>query len=318
MGNATLNASTPLTLVDRGACPLCKSEETSVYLDFPVVPVHRCSICQFMFSTKLMSQEEIERYYREDFGSDRHRSGQVVNATVNALVLNRLLSEGALGPVRSVLDVGTGYGYFLHELRSRFGLHGVGVELSRQEAEHARQTLGLEVINLALSTSGLSKASFDLVTSFEVVEHIADPGQFLRELLDFVRPGGWLLVMTDNFESRVAHDLGAAFPKWIPHSHISHFGTATFEGAMTAEGCSLVRRMSYTPWELVLKSVLHRLRGSQAVPEHTFDLAHTLETEMKGKYQYFNLRRLLNRFWARATLANNLEGALMYCLVQKH
>jgi SAM-dependent methyltransferase len=213
--------------------------------------------------------------------------------------------------------VGTGYGFFLDELRKCLKLDGVGVEVSAQEARYGCNELGLDVRNCPLSHTGLPKRSFDLVTSFEVIEHVSDPLAFVREMLEYVRPGGWLFTMTDNFESRVARSLSAAFPKWIPHSHISHFGPATLERALSANGCTLVRRASYTPWELLLKDLYYRVKRRVVEPQDAFDLQATLQTEMNGRYVLFNTRRLVNRFWARGTLANNLEGALMYALVHK-
>jgi SAM-dependent methyltransferase len=315
--NIARHTDVKFNLVDRGVCPLCRSDRASVHIGFIDIPVHRCNDCQFLFSGKLMRQEDLDRYYRDDFGSERHRRGQLVNATINARMLRALVPGDAFASVRSLLDVGTGYGFLLRELRDRYQLSGVGVELSAQESAYGRNTLGLDIRTGPLARADLPKASFDMVTSFEVIEHVTDPIQFLHEMLEYVRPGGWLLTMTDNFESRVARDLSAAFPKWIPHSHISHFAPATLERAMTANGCTLVRRGSYTPWELVLKDFYYRVKRLEVKPEDAFDLRETLQTEMNGRYVLFNTRRLVNRFWARATLANNLDGALMYCLAQK-
>jgi len=304
-------------LVDRGVCPLCGSAGSHVYMDFADIPVQRCSHCQFMYSAKLMAPDELSRYYSNDFGSERHRRGQIVNATTNAWVVRKLLSEGALSTPQSILDVGTGYGFFLREIGKLSVQRVVGVELSKQEASYGRDHLGLDIRNSPLSQAGFSAGNFDLVTAFEVIEHVRDPLQFLHEMLKLVRPGGWLLVMTDNFESDVTRSLGAAFPKWIPHSHISHFSPATLERAVAESGGSLVRRVSYTPWELILKTLKHRTIGRELSVQQAFNLKDTLETEMHGHYALFNTRRVLNRFWVRATLADNLNGALMYCLAQK-
>src|SRR4029453_13739408 len=104
--------------------------------------------------------------------------------------------------------------------------------------------------NSSLSESEVDKANFDIVTTFEVIEHIQDPRSFLSELIGYISPGGYLLVMTDNFESDIVRALGAGFPKWIPHSHISHFGSSVFERLISDAGMVVTRRLSYTPWEL--------------------------------------------------------------------
>ena len=69
-----------------------------------------------------------------------------------------------------------------------------------------------------------------------------------------------MIIMTDNFESRAAKSLGAKFPKWIPHSHISHFSPNTLQACIeSVKGLSVSRWLSYTPWEL--SAFLKRLKA---------------------------------------------------------
>jgi hypothetical protein len=125
------------------------------------------------------------------------------------------------------------------------------------------------------------------------------------------------VVMTDNFESKVVQRLGAGFPKWIPHTHISHFAPSTIERLIKRPDCRVVKRASYTPWELTLREFHYRARGIRVTPNKAFDLASTLQTEMSGSYRMFGMRRFINKMWAEATLSSNLDGALMFCLMRK-
>ena len=134
------------------------------------------------------------------------------------------------------------------------------------------------------------------------------------QLLSYVKPGGYLIVMTDNFESRVARELGPGFPKWIPHSHISHFGPETLERLFMDKGIEVVSRLSYTPWELLARLYYFKLRGVRQSPENTFNLSDVLTQEMHGHFRLFHLRRVVNLLWARLTAQPNLDGALMYLL----
>lgn len=300
-----------LQLEERGGCPLCGAGEHKTHLGFSVIPVVRCCSCGFLYSERLMADGALSEYYRGGFGSERHRQGQSINAKLNARVIERLLP---IAVIHSFLDVGAGYGYLLQHLFSGHNIRGVGVELSEQEARYGQTELGLDIRNGPLSASGLSPGSFDLVACFEVIEHIADPSSFLEELLSYVKPGGYLLVMTDNFESEVARKLGAGFPKWIPHSHISHFGPKTLERLFADKGVSIVGRFSYTPWELWARHYYFTLRGKKLTPETSFDLSGVLESEMAGRFRLFHLRRLINRAWVRLTARRDLDGALMYLL----
>ena len=78
-----------------------------------------------------------------------------------------------------LLDVGCGHGLLLDEARRR-GYDTVGLELSREAAEHAREALGLDVRELPLEgfsegTNGDSPGGFDVVVLADVLEHLDDP-----------------------------------------------------------------------------------------------------------------------------------------------
>ena len=305
-----------IRLIERTACPLCGCGVVDIHIPFPEIPVKRCSGCSFIFSSKLMPEDELNRYYAEDFGSVRHMQGQMVNATVNVWAFERLLGY-SVGTVRNLLDVGTGYGFFLKALRERLAIDVIGVEPSQREAKYGKEKLGLDIRNAMISQADIAKKHFDLVTAFEVIEHTADPRGFVEELTEYVKPGGYMLIMTDNFESKVAKDLGAGFPKWIPHSHISHFGPTTLERVMSDSGLVLTRRLSYTPWELMLRNWYYRSRRIKKDPSQAFNLSRILETEMKGTFALFRLRLILNRVLAQIQALDSLDGALMYLLARK-
>ena len=298
----------------RKKCPLCGSSQHEIHVPFPDIPVVRCCSCGFIFSARLMADNVLAEYYRKGFGSERHRKGQLINAKTNAWAIGRLLD---IDSVRSVLDVGAGYGFLLKELQDRFGVHATGVELSEKEVIYGLTHLHVDLRNCSLNSAGLEPASFDVVACFEVIEHIPKPTEFIDELLKYLKPDGQLLIMTDNFESKVAKDLGAGFPKWIPHSHISHFGPGSLERVLRDRGLEITARMSYTPWELSVRSFYYRLRGIHKTPQESFDLCQTLDSEMCGTFRLFLLRRLINTFWAKISMRNNLEGALMYVAARR-
>lgn len=304
-----------IILKEREGCPLCQSYEATVLIPFPEIPVVRCRNCGFIYSSKILTGQELTSYYENSFGSQRHLQGQVVNSTVNSMVLEKLIN---FSNVSNMLDVGTGYGFLLKELCNCYKLNATGIELSRQEAEYAKNILGLNVINSLLGNSGLTKDFYDLVTSFEVIEHIPYPIEFILELTEYVKLGGHLVIMTDNFESRMAKSLGAGFPKWIPHSHISHFLAATLKRTLEdTKKLELVKSVSYTPWEVLLRNAYYKIRGIRKAPSDVFNLASTLENEMQGTYKFFSIRKLFNKVWAKNTLSSKMDGDLMFFLCKR-
>jgi len=301
-------------LQNRGACPLCHSTARRVFLAFRDIPVVRCGACDFLYSSAVLPEESLKTFYSERYGGSRHMQGQRVNAQINFSAICRLLQTDRIG---HFLEVGSGYGFLLKLIRERLGATVAGVELSKEETRYAREELGVPTHCLSLGDAPLAQASFDVVACFEVIEHVPDPVSFLREMARFVRPGGALLVMTDNFECPLVRRLGADFPKWIPHQHVSHFGNATLRASLArVSGMRLEHELSYTPWELYARW-LTRLCKRETPADQAFDLKTELASEMTRSYKLFGLRRQVNQIWADLTFRTNLNGALMYLTARR-
>lgn len=314
----------------RGPCPLCSAGPEAgreVVQAFEPIALVRCGRCAMMFSDKVVPAEAQGRYYADTFGSEFHRRGQQINAAINVRALRRLPPLKQIG---SFLDVGTGYGYLLAELgagrlserlaRGGEGSAGaLGVEVSVQEIRFAREELGVEVKPGPLAAAGLAAESFDAAGCFEVIEHVERPVEFVAELARHVRPGGWVVVQTDNFAAEAVRRLGPRFPKWIPHSHISHFTPATLAKCIESVpggGLKVERCVSYTNWETKLRVL--RAGDSPAPPaRECFDLGRTLATEMRRGFRWYALRRAMSIAWFNATRRDDPEGAMMFMLARK-
>ncbi len=108
-----------------------------------------------------------------------------------------------------ILDVGCGTGYNL-TLLSRYG-RAQGVDMSREALEFCRRR-GVEQVTLhEADVLPFPDASFDLVTAFDVLEHIEDDRGALLEFGRVLRPGGYLLIYTPalpwlyNEHDRIVH-----------------------------------------------------------------------------------------------------------------
>lgn len=308
------NAS--VNLVTRYKCPLCHSSNLSDFIEFPEIPVLKCKDCGFKFSSKVLSEQDLQNYYEECFGSNRHLKGQIVNSKVNLIALEKLVD---LNEISSLLDIGTGYGFLLDKLSKRYSrIYASGIELSKEESSYACDVLHQNVVNSTLKLSDFPKEKFDLVTSFEVIEHIENPKEFVLEMAQYVKPGGYLLIMTDNFDSRMANSLGPAFPKWIPHSHISHFSSKTLPKVIESiDDLIPITIISYTPWEVLIRNIIYKLLGIKKSPAEVFDLRTVLENEMKSSYKLYGLRKFLNSLWAKYTFSEKTDGDLIYFLCHK-
>lgn len=300
----------------REACPLCdaSTQRAAVHIDFPDIPVLKCGACGFIYPAWTLTAEGLARYYREEFASDWHRQGQRLNSFVVAAVLARLID---LPRIRSFLDVGTGYGHLLQRLSARAGIECIGVEVSAREAAWGNSHLGVRIVNSTLTDCGLQRERWDVVACFEVIEHVPDPRAFVAELASFCRPGGMVVIGTDNFESAAVRRLGPRFPKWIPHSHISDFSPVTLRRCIeSVPGLKVERMLSVTPWETAARSLLSRFQKPRT-PGECFRLETERGREMSRTYRFWPLRLALARAWYALANRRDGEGSMMFLAARK-
>lgn len=120
---------------------------------------------------------------------------QFGNAEAN---LRFLEAAGALTPDVDALEIGTGTGGMLHALLAR-GLRVRGVEINPALIAESRKWFGeLPVQTVSGVALPFPDASFDLVLSFDVFEHIRDSDAHLREVSRVLRPSGRYLVQTPS------------------------------------------------------------------------------------------------------------------------
>jgi 2-polyprenyl-3-methyl-5-hydroxy-6-metoxy-1,4-benzoquinol methylase len=126
----------------------------------------------------------------------------------------------ALLPVASYLDAGCGDGRFVAALRSLGPLPArvVGVDIADSILATARRGtaaagIDAELVRGNLERLPLGDAEFDLVVSVQVLEHLLSPEQGVRELARVLRPGGTLLLSTDNSRRVLTNVLNG--PRWF-------------------------------------------------------------------------------------------------------
>ncbi|MGW5384490.1 class I SAM-dependent methyltransferase [Nocardia sp. NPDC003963] len=111
------------------------------------------------------------------------------------IVYDRLLSRCA---DKVVLEAGSGEGYGANMIAG-VARAVVGVDYDRGAAIHVRTRYpAVHMIRGNLAALPLPEASVDAVVNFQVIEHLWDQAEFLRECLRVLRPGGELLISTPN------------------------------------------------------------------------------------------------------------------------
>ena len=117
---------------------------------------------------------------------------------VHAEHLARYRIAAQLADGRRVLDAASGEGYGSAVLSAAGAARVTGVDLNPDAVEHARERYGLNFEVADVAALPHQDDSFDLVVSFETIEHVADPAAALSELRRVLAEDGTLLISTPN------------------------------------------------------------------------------------------------------------------------
>lgn len=95
--------------------------------------------------------------------------------------------------IKKVLDIGCGYGNFIENI-SKITDFTMGLEMNKAAIEECKNK------GLNISNSSLDKINqkFDLITLFQVLEHIQEPKTFIEQVINLLEPGGYLFIGTPN------------------------------------------------------------------------------------------------------------------------
>jgi SAM-dependent methyltransferase len=138
-----------------------------------------------------------------------------------------------------VLDVGSGYGFFLAALRAA-GYAAVGLELAPHAAAVSRGNRAPVVNAGAERPLPFPDGVFRAVTVLDVIEHLSDYGQALRHLRQALAANGLLFVITLNAGSLARPLLGRRWSWHLDPTHVHLFSAATLRAALVAAGYRVI------------------------------------------------------------------------------
>lgn len=187
------------------------------------VTLRQCLNCQTVFLADWKDEfiAELYDYYAARIGLGKEE----LYDPINDLRYEQLLAEfKRFVNGTKVLDVGCGQGQFV-DFMVRAGWNVSGIELS-DSAVAICQQFGLPVKKMDFFDSALQPASFDLLTMFEVIEHLPLPGQFMARAEELLKPGGILYLTTPNFAALDRRILGSDWDV-IHREHLAYFTPKT-------------------------------------------------------------------------------------------
>jgi SAM-dependent methyltransferase len=130
-------------------------------------------------------------------------------------------------PRGAVLDVGCSSGAFLFQLTRRWpgDYEALGTDVSGAPLDYAASR-GVPVARGNFLELDFGGRAFDAVTFWAVIEHLAEPKQFLDRAAEVLKPGGHCFVLVPNLRSLALRWLGARY-RYVYPQHLNYFTTQT-------------------------------------------------------------------------------------------
>lgn len=192
-------------------------------------PIVKCADCSQIFTGVKFPSQARQHFYDDTtyfvkmYGETKFHPSQIWHRIVSQRRLKlimRFLAKGKL------LDIGCGYGFFLN-IAQKFNWNVSGVELSRLASEYARRSYQLDIFNGEAEDADYSEHSFNVITFWDVLEHVFNPAAFLNSVHRILKREGLIAFSVPNIDSLVARLYKGKWWTLRPEQHLWHFSPQT-------------------------------------------------------------------------------------------
>lgn len=240
----TLPKNSPPLHWERVDCNLCRHDDTTTYhrerlpyfdtlLNFEIVCCRRCSLVYTNPRLKDYNAAYLKGFDETDSQIEDHaRFKSVVFQNALSRIRNWQNTSGAPAGGK-LLDIGCGSGHFI-KAANQNSFDACGIEPTCGSAAYGIEKLNLNILNQDLFETQLPENHFDVITAWDVIEHLPDPQAMLRRAAKWLKPGG---IMALRFPSApwqkikgfVFHQLfNSERASFAPTIHLYFFSEKTF------------------------------------------------------------------------------------------
>ena len=255
--NKTNQEQDPQTASEKVICALCGADDSRVLyqvrdkmLDHPTdgYMVVRCRHCGLVYVNPRPTPEAKGTFYQGGYVFDSESSSISIEHYLP--VIEYLKTRRHPG---KVLDIGTGNSAFLPAMRD-LGWQVTGTEVDPDLVDYFGTQYGIDLFCGQLEDAGISDKSCDAVTVFGVLEHVPDPGLFVKEVFRILKDDGIFCISGFN-RSVEARMLGRYWPGFDPPRHFYSFSTDTLSHLLRNAGFQIESvkypRLCYVPYSLL-------------------------------------------------------------------
>lgn len=275
------------------ACPACSAREAINLGIKNELEIVRCLICRSIYCSYTPWYTS-ERYYIDYYSHHGLDLPPVVAKRLREIT-------GGFSQYRKtnrLLDLGCGAGSLLEAARAH-GWDAQGIDVSISSVNHVRE-LGFEVFHGELIQAQLMSEQFDVIAAVEILEHLFDPVNVVKEAYRLLRPGGLFWLTTPHGRGLPARVLGLDWRVVSPPEHLQLFSVTGLKTLLESAGFRQInlRTTGGNPFEL--------WRGVRA----RNNPVQTAQGNFNAVASNYRLNEAMTKSRTRQALKNALNGLL--------
>lgn len=221
--------------MDVNSCFICGSNKSKIKGLFRYCTLKECSQCGLQFLNPPPDRESLNEIY-----SDYYRAWGLEHSEEDVSNMKKRTFIGYLKKIKKytssgrLLDVGCATGEFM-SVAQEDGFDVYGVEISPYGIYKCKEMFGEEkVIGGKLKEADFPKNYFDVITLSDVIEHIYEPNLFLDIILNILKPGGILMIVTPDTSSWLRKLMGLYWPHY-KKEHIFYYNRSNIKQYLSSK-----------------------------------------------------------------------------------
>ncbi len=231
--------------MEKIVCPICRGEKHRLFCQKNGYDLHRCQQCDLVFVwpvPNILDDVYSKNYFHKD--DQDHKFGYTDydqdKEMMREIFLKHLDSFAKLVPGRRIFDIGSATGYFL-DLAKTKGWQTYGIDISEYASKLAHDK-GHQAWAGKDLESVETDDKFDLVTMWDVLEHLPDPLTYLKKLRSMMSEDSVLAVNTIDRGSLWAKILGKRWQLIVPPEHLMYYTYKNLEDLFTQAGFEVIAK----------------------------------------------------------------------------
>ncbi len=230
-------------------CCVCdntdKFKTKYVKVDFIIV---ECGNCSFNFIPQYFSKQITYEDYKDEKVLEEVRKGndwlKMQRHLLRYKLIKKYKKEGSL------FDLGVGWGHFLYTGK-KLGYDVFGVELAKVPFQYAKQDLDLPVERIDFFDLEVKDKTYDIITMWAVLEHIADADIVIKKSSEMIKDGGYIFIEVPQIDSLLAK---CWKEKWrmMSSGHVNYFSKYAITRLLNRNGFEVETIKSLFEFKLFL------------------------------------------------------------------